>query len=577
VLVTSWKGGPNGWLSCLASIELTLLIGGLALADFAWAQGVPGIPPPIVPSPPPLPELPPTPLPPPALPPTAPPPVFREPLPLLRVFVKEIRVIGSTVFTPEELAKVTAPYTNREITSEDLEALRQALTLHYVNRGYLTSGAVIPDQSVVEGVLRIEIIEGKLTKIEVEGNKWFRSFYFRNRIALGADPPLNVNRLQERLQLLQADARIERINAELRPGVARGESALNVRVAERSPFKAWIDFNNYQAPAVGPYQGLATVAHQNVFGLGDTLSVQYGQSEGIFPNLNVRYAVPVTAYDTTVSFDYRKLNFKVVEGQFEALDIRSKFNIYGLGVRQPIIRTVNQELALSLVGNYEVNNSSLLGAPFDFVPGTSGGQAIVSVLRFGQEYVHRTSNQVISAISRFSFGLPVMGATVNSSSGQASGEFFSWLGQAQYARQLPQSRVQFLARTDMQFTNHHLFLVEQIAVGGRYSVRGYREFTLVRDNAFLASGEIRIPVYTSSLGVDLVHLVPFVDYGESWNTGVSTPDPLWLASVGVGLNWNFWRGSRFEVYWGQRLNHVPNPHDDLQDYGVHIGLVVQAF
>jgi hemolysin activation/secretion protein len=503
--------------------------------------------------------------------------VFREPLPFLRVFVKEIRVTGSTVFSPDDLAKVTAPYTNREITSEDLESLRQALTLHYVNRGYFTSGAVVPDQTVAEGVLRVEIIEGKLIRIEVEGNKWFRSFYFRNRIALGADPPVNVNRLQERLQLLQADARIERINAELRPGVARGESVLNVRVAERSPFKAWLEFNNYQAPAVGSYQGLATVAHQNVLGLGDTLSVQYGQSEGIIPNLNVRYAVPVTAYDTTVSFDYRKLDFKVIEGQFEALDIESKFNIYGLGVRQPLFRTVNQELALSLVGNYEVNNSSLLGAPFDFTPGTTGGQAIVSVLRFGQEYVHRTGQQVISAISRFSFGLPVMGATINSSSALASGEFFSWLGQAQYARQLPQSRVQFLARTDMQFTNHHLFLVEQIAVGGRYSVRGYREFTLVRDNAFMASGEIRLPVYTSSLGADLVHLVPFVDYGRSWNTGVSTPDPEWLASVGVGLTWSFWRGSRFEVYWGQRLNHVQNPKDNLQDYGVHVGLVVEAF
>jgi len=47
----------------------------------------------------------------------------------LAVFVREIRVTGSTVFSAEELAKVTAPYLNREVTSEDLEALRVALTL----------------------------------------------------------------------------------------------------------------------------------------------------------------------------------------------------------------------------------------------------------------------------------------------------------------------------------------------------------------------------------------------------------------------------------------------------------------
>src|SRR5262249_3378245 len=77
------------------------------------------------------------------LPPVAPAPKA-EPIPGLRVFVREIRVSGSTVFSPEELAKVTGPYTNRELTSEDLEALRVALTLLYVNNGYVNSGAILP-------------------------------------------------------------------------------------------------------------------------------------------------------------------------------------------------------------------------------------------------------------------------------------------------------------------------------------------------------------------------------------------------------------------------------------------------
>jgi len=134
-----------------------------------------------------------------------------------------------------------------------------------------------------------------------------------------------------------------------------------------------------------------------------------------------------------------------------------------------------------------------------------------------------------------------------------------------------------LAKTDLQLANDHLFLIEQIAAGGRYSVRGYREFTLIRDNAFLASGEVRIPVYRSRIGEELVYLAPFVDYGRAWNTNVSTPDPKFLVSAGVGGIWNIAQGSRFEIYWGQRLNHVQNPKENLQDYGVHLQLVVQAF
>src|SRR5262249_56312289 len=76
--------------------------------------------------------------PPPELPPIPiPPPEERERLPVPRVFVRQIRVTGSTVFSEQDLAAVTAPYVNRSVTSEELEALRLALSRLYVNKGYI--------------------------------------------------------------------------------------------------------------------------------------------------------------------------------------------------------------------------------------------------------------------------------------------------------------------------------------------------------------------------------------------------------------------------------------------------------
>src|SRR5262249_56250400 len=92
--------------------------------------------------------------------PADPPGQLEQQLPRLRVFVKEIRVVGSTIFSPEELAQVTAPYVNREVTTEDLEALRLKLTRLYVDRGYVNSGAILPDQSVTEGVIPYHIVQG---------------------------------------------------------------------------------------------------------------------------------------------------------------------------------------------------------------------------------------------------------------------------------------------------------------------------------------------------------------------------------------------------------------------------------
>lgn len=536
-----------------------------------------------LPLPPPLPKLPELPPPAPApplvvpAPPTGPPPP--EGFPTLRVFVREIRLVGNTAFTAQELAEVTDRYLNRELTTEDFEALRLALTLYYVNRGYATSGAILPDQAITGGVVTIQIIEGKLTQIAIEGNRWFRSSYLRNRIALGAGPPLNVNVLQERLQLLQTDSRIQRLNAELRPGEVLGESALNVRIADANPFRLRFEVNNFQSPLVGSIQGFVTGEDQNLLGFGDALSLQYGRSEGVNPILNFRYELPVTARDTTLAAQYRRFDFTVQQGAFAPLDIQNKAQIYSVFLRQPLYRSLDQEFAVSLTGEYEINKSSLLGAPFDFIPGSSNGEFKVSALRFSQDWVRRAGTQVFSALSRFSFGLDLLDATVTSGSNEANAEFFSWLGQAQWLWQPQTWRMQVLARGVVQLTDTHLFPLEQIAVGGRYSVRGYREYTLVRDNATLASLEARIPIVTTAAGVDLVHLAPFVDYGRAWETTVTTPTspPETLASVGVGLLVNFWGWAHFEVYWGAQLNHFRAGNDDLQDSGIHFQFVAYPF
>jgi len=199
-------------------------------------------------------------------------PEEQERLPVPRVFVRQINVTGNTVFSEADLAAVTTMYVNRYLTSEDLEALRLALTRLYVNAGYINSGAVLPDQTVTAGVITFHIIEGTLTSVMVEGNRWFREGYLRQRLTLGVMPPLNIGTLQERLQLLQQDDRIERLDAELSPGVQLGESMLHVCVAERLPFFVALEFNNYQSPTIGAERGLITVAHRNLTGHGDVLN-----------------------------------------------------------------------------------------------------------------------------------------------------------------------------------------------------------------------------------------------------------------------------------------------------------------
>jgi len=298
-----------------------------------------------------------------------------------------------------------------------------------------------------------------------------------------------------------------------------------------------------------------------------------------------------TATQAITSFiaSYRRNDSLVVAAPFRSLNLNAESEIIGFTLRQPIYRTLTDEFAVAITGEHLSNKVTSVfdtaGLPSLFIPGSSStGVSTVSALRFIQEYVHRTSTSVIAARSRFSVGLDVLNAT-NNSGPLPDGQFFSWLGQVQAVRRFDDWwGMQLLGQMSLQLANDRLFPLEQIPVGGRYSVRGYRENTLIRDNAFLASVETRYPVIKFASGEDLLQFTQFVDLGRAWDAKGATPDPQTLASVGLGLRWNIFPNerARFEVYWGAPLNfnnvHRPqgDSRDHLQDNGVHMQLIVQV-
>jgi hemolysin activation/secretion protein len=125
--------------------------------------------------------------------------------------------------------------------------------------------------------------------------------------------------------------------------------------------------------------------------------------------------------------------------------------------------------------------------------------------------------------------------------------------------------------------------LEQIAIGGRFSVRGYRENQLVRDNALLISLETRIPLVRRRGWAEFIQIVPFVDFGWGQNRDVVTPSPDALASVGVGVRWAArWTAVvpvrlQFEVFWGQPLVDVSTPGGNLQDQGLQLQFGLTSF
>jgi len=86
------------------------------------------------------------------------------------------------------------------------------------------------------------------------------------------------------------------------------------------------------------------------------------------PLLDIWYAVPLNPQDTTLLLRYRQDNFNVIDEIFGPLDTESRCSIYEITLRHPLYRTLNQEFALALSGNYLEDKTFLLGEPFSFYP-----------------------------------------------------------------------------------------------------------------------------------------------------------------------------------------------------------------
>jgi hemolysin activation/secretion protein len=76
---------------------------------------------------------------------------------------------GATVFEASEFAALYDPYLARRVTLADLASIADAITNKYRQAGYFLSRAVIPPQSIEGGLVRIEIIEGYIDTITLEG------------------------------------------------------------------------------------------------------------------------------------------------------------------------------------------------------------------------------------------------------------------------------------------------------------------------------------------------------------------------------------------------------------------------
>jgi hemolysin activation/secretion protein len=496
------------------------------------------------------------------------------------VQVEKIEVVGSTIFTPEELNPISQPLEGKAVSLEDLRGAADKITQLYLDRGYITSRAVLVDQAIENGVVQIRVLEGKLEKIEVEGTDRVDQNYIRDRVELGAGVPLNSGGLEDQLRLLRADPLFKNVEASLRAGSTVGQSILIVRVTEADPFEMSIGADNYSPPSIGSERFGTNISYRNLTGVGDKISASYyATATGGADIYDFSYLLPINPMNGTLLFRAAPNRNNVTQSPFNIFNIRGQSSLYDFSYRQPLVRTPREEFALSLGFTWQDGQTFTFAGPTPFGIGPdANGNSRTRTIKVGQDYLSRDVAGAWALRSLFSIGTGFFDATLNTHP-IPDGRFFSWLGQIQRVQVLNEDNF-LIAQADVQISANSLLPSQQFVIGGGQSLRGYRQNIRAGDGGIRFSLEDRITVDRDEAGGARIILAPFVDCGWIWNqadnpNNASLQSERFLAGAGMGVIIQPLPRLSIRIDYGLPLVPISDRGNNLQDSGLYFSFNYQ--
>jgi hemolysin activation/secretion protein len=493
------------------------------------------------------------------------------------IYVQDIRVEGNTILQ-QEISDLTQPFIGKTISISELNTLADSITELYLNQGYITSRAVLSQQSFTDGLVKIDVLEGEVENIIIKGASRLEN-YVKGKIELGLGKPLNSGELENQLRLLKRNPLFENVEATLKSGSEEKKSVLEVYVSEANPFYGGIGIDNYSPPSVGGVEANLNLGYRNVLGLGDGISVQYTPRLQAFTGtyqVDTIYQIPLNPMDGVLQLRASIQNNEVIQEEFRDLNISQESQYYEISYRQPLIRTPEEEFALSLGFGYRDNQTFDFQGPAKFLAYDDNGVSRTSILFFGQDYVSRDPIGVWGFSSQFRFGTGLFDATTNSD-GVPDGHFFSWLGQIQRVQVLDKNNF-LIIQADAQLTPDSLLPSEQFVIGGAQSVRGYRQNARSGDSGVRFSVEDRITLVRNSQEEAVFLVAPFFDMGYVWNNSnqfTFQESQRFIAGLGLGFIWQPISGMTVRLDYAPPLIYLDNRGNNIQDNGFYFSVNYQ--
>lgn len=451
--------------------------------------------------------------------------------------VKKIQITGNTYFNTATLHSLVADAEGKMLSLSDLIKLAATLTDYYNTNGYPLTRAIIPAQTIHEGMVSIQIIEVTYNKIDLNNTSRVNDALLQDTLSPLKEGQAITKELLEHTLLLLSDIPGVVCNASLKSGDKVATSDLIVNVTPKPMVTGNVIIDNYGNRYTGRKRISAAVNVNNSFHHGDTISLSAISSGRGMNYQRIAYESVVNGSGIKIGGSYSALRYKLGE-PITFLNAHGTAQVKSIWIKYPLMRTIDvnvygrieydklqlhDHIDISSMKNDRHLDNGIISLNMDTRDTLlSGGVNAMNVdWTIGQVSFDNADTELEDALSANTQG--------------TFSKLNIYLARLQRLGPKSELYVDFSA----QWASNNLDSSTKMAAGGPYTLRGYDVGAISGDTWYSTTAEIRHKL--DPIKEEEFQIIAFFERAElqvnksTWSSGENHAS---LSDIGAGINWN---------------------------------------
>ena len=443
--------------------------------------------------------------------------------------IGDISVDGVALLRLRTVDAVIAPFKGQCLGLSGINAVLEAVTFAYVDKGYVAARAYLPKQDLSDGELEIVVVEGRLETIVMNGDPSALPGQKATAFPGMTGRALNLRDIEQGLDQM---GRLRSVDAQMQiaAGSEQGASVLEVTRRADRPWHGSVGINNNGSAATGENILSFDVGFDDALGHNDSLSFGYQRSMTRFPltpsgerpngdTLTLGFEIPY-GYWTFGLSGMRNFYRSQITGALGVIETSGSSTNLSATADWLVFRNQTAKTTLSAGLTWKDTQSFVLGSLVDV------SSRSLSVLNVSLS----DSRQLFGGQATASFGvqqgLPIWGAfdDATAPSGAPLGQFRKYDVSLGFSRDwsVGAHGLSYWGALTGQWSRDLLFGSEQMSIGGRSSVRGSESGVLFGNRAAYLRNEFtwKLPALTDppwAPALGRLEAYSALDIGRVWH------------------------------------------------------------